>query len=146
MFSMVNATIDGLATIQLIPDARQALADEFDALQNANISARFLFFALTRALSFWIEIICLIYMTTVAVVFVTMEGCKCDGRETQFQSNNKAVENNSRVSNRFLRRHRWPRHHTDPLSEHDVAVGHQMHGRLGKSHGIGGADLRVRGH
>lgn len=80
MLSMVNATIDGLATIQLIPDARQALADEFDALQNVNISARFLYFALTRALSFWIEIICLIYMTTVAVVFVSMEGCKCGGR------------------------------------------------------------------
>lgn len=70
---MLNATIDGLATIQLIRGAHQSLNDEFDAILNVTISLRFLFFAMTRALSFWVEIICLIYMTSFVIAFLWME-------------------------------------------------------------------------
>lgn len=73
MFSHVNATIDGLSTIQVHPKSLQLLCDEFDALQDDNISAGFLFYALSRALSLWIEMVSLLYMAIVIAAFLWLE-------------------------------------------------------------------------
>lgn len=76
MFSHVNATIDGLSTIQVHHNSIQPLCDEFDALQDDNISAGFIFFALSRALSLWIDLVNLLYMSIVIVVFLWLGNCK----------------------------------------------------------------------
>lgn len=73
MFSHVNATIDGLSTIQVHRNALQPLCDEFDALQDDNVSAGFIFFALSRALSLWIELVSLLYMSVVIIVFLWLQ-------------------------------------------------------------------------
>lgn len=70
MFSHVNATIDGLSTIQVHHNSIQSLCNEFDALQDDNISAGFIYYALSRALSLWIELVSLLYMAIVIAVFL----------------------------------------------------------------------------
>lgn len=72
MFSHINTTINGLATIKAF-NGQRVSANEFDELNNFNISAGFIFFAMSRALSLWIDVICVIYMIIVLVIFFICE-------------------------------------------------------------------------
>lgn len=76
MFTHVNATIDGLSTIQVHHNSLQPMCNEFDALQDENISAGFIFFALSRALSLWTDLVSLLYMSIIIAVFLWLENRK----------------------------------------------------------------------
>lgn len=67
--SHVNATINGLSTIRATK-SENVLIEEFNALQDRNTSTCFIFKAATRAIAFWMEWICAIYMTIVIIIFL----------------------------------------------------------------------------
>lgn len=75
MFSHINSTINGLTTIKSF-NGQQISSDEYDELQDFNISSGFIFFALSRALSLWIDIVCILYMIIVLVIFFIYENGK----------------------------------------------------------------------
>lgn len=67
-----NATISGLSTIHS-SNAEEMLIKEFNMLQDRNSSASFIFKATTRAISFWLEFICVIYMAITLTIFIVFE-------------------------------------------------------------------------
>lgn len=69
LFQHVNATINGSSTIRSSA-AMQLLSDEFDAHQNRNVSAGFLFMACGRALALWLESVCVLYMAAIILLFL----------------------------------------------------------------------------
>lgn len=78
----MNATISGLSTIRAHKSDRVVSA-EFDALQNDNTSAYFLFTAASRALALWLEIICVLYMMSVIAIFLIFD----KGKQFPFNAN-----------------------------------------------------------
>lgn len=72
IISRTNATISGLSTIRAT-NSKQTLIDEFNALQNQNTSVCFIFKASTRAIAFWLELICVLYMATAIGIFILFE-------------------------------------------------------------------------
>lgn len=72
IISATNATITGLCTIHATK-SEITLMEEFNSLQDHNTSVSFLFKASTRAIAFWLEIICVFYMTVAIVIFVAFE-------------------------------------------------------------------------
>lgn len=75
IFSHTNGTISGLATIRAC-NAQQILMDEFNAHQDVNISASYLFYASARALSFWLEATCFFYLFAAIVTFFVVDSCE----------------------------------------------------------------------
>lgn len=75
IISHVNATISGLSTIHAT-DSRDDLIGEFNALQNANTSASYIFKATTQAIAFWMELVCVIYMAITITIFLAFENRK----------------------------------------------------------------------
>lgn len=69
IFSHTNATLQGMSTIRVF-NAQQALANEFDAHQDLNTSASYLFLSSTRAFALWLELTCVVYMGTVLLSFL----------------------------------------------------------------------------
>lgn len=67
--SHINATINGLATIRAA-HAEDVLIKEFNSLQDRNTSTCFIFKASTRAIAFWMEWICVIYMSIAITIFL----------------------------------------------------------------------------
>lgn len=86
MFSHINSTIIGLTTIKA-HNGQQKSYDEYDELQDFNISSGFIFFALSRALSLWIDIVCVLYMMMVLMIFFIYE----NGKYTKYQHYNIGV-------------------------------------------------------
>lgn len=75
IMSHTNATISGLSTIRAT-NSKDILITEFNALQNQNTSICFVFKASTRAIAFWLELICVFYMATAIGIFITFPNRK----------------------------------------------------------------------
>lgn len=72
IISHTNATISGLSTIRAT-NSKQALINEFNDLQNRNTSCCFTFKASTRAIAFWLELICVCYMASAIGIFLVFQ-------------------------------------------------------------------------
>lgn len=68
----MNATISGLSTIRSFKSDDKVI-DEFNILQNNNITPEFLFTAATYAMGLWLEIICILYMACVLGIFLNFD-------------------------------------------------------------------------
>ncbi|XP_031357464.1 probable multidrug resistance-associated protein lethal(2)03659 isoform X2 [Photinus pyralis] len=60
----INATIQGLSTIRSF-DAQQVVLNEFDAHQDLNTSASYMFVSTSRAFGYWTDLFCNIFNTCV---------------------------------------------------------------------------------
>lgn len=72
IISHTNATITGLSTIRAT-NSKQVLVNEFNELQNQNTSVSFTFKAATRAIAFWLELICVAYMAVAIGIFLVFQ-------------------------------------------------------------------------
>lgn len=75
IISHTNATISGLSTIR-VTNSKDILVREFNELQDHNTSVCFIFKATTRAIAFWLELICVLYMATAIGIFLSIEQSK----------------------------------------------------------------------
>ncbi|XP_060873079.1 ATP-binding cassette sub-family C member 4-like isoform X2 [Metopolophium dirhodum] len=71
VFTHLNATLQGLTTIRAF-DAEQILTSEFDNHQDLHSSAWYLFISLSRGFAFWLDIICLLYVSAITFSFVAI--------------------------------------------------------------------------
>ncbi|XP_059612038.1 ATP-binding cassette sub-family C member 4-like isoform X2 [Phlebotomus argentipes] len=71
VFSHTNATLQGLATIRAF-NAQRVLTNEFDSHQDLNTSAWYLYLATTRAFALWLELVCVLYITSVTMSFLVL--------------------------------------------------------------------------
>ncbi|CAI6363288.1 unnamed protein product [Macrosiphum euphorbiae] len=69
IYTHVNASILGLTTVRSF-EVEQILSNEFAIHQDLHSSAWYLFIALGRAFGLWIDIICLLFISTVTFYFV----------------------------------------------------------------------------
>lgn len=69
LISHTNATINGLCTIRAT-NSKQILINEFHDLLNRNTNVSYMFKASTRAVSFWLELICLFYLAIAIGIFL----------------------------------------------------------------------------
>lgn len=53
------------------------LINEFDVHQDLNTSAWYLFLATARAFALWLELVCVLYITTVTLSFLLMGNGEC---------------------------------------------------------------------
>lgn len=60
--------------------AENIVSNEFDLLQDINTSAYYMFGASSRALSLWLDIVCLVYMAAVILIFLMLG----KGKHTNF--------------------------------------------------------------
>ncbi|XP_055302412.1 probable multidrug resistance-associated protein lethal(2)03659 [Sitodiplosis mosellana] len=72
IISHTNATINGLCTIHATK-SEAVLLKEFNSLQNHNTSVGYIFKASTRAIAFWLELLCVLYMTVAIVIFLVLD-------------------------------------------------------------------------
>lgn len=68
VFSHTNATLQGLPTVRALK-AEQLLKAEFDEHQDLNTTASFLFLTTTRGFAFWLDVVCLVYISIVILSF-----------------------------------------------------------------------------
>lgn len=68
-----------MSTIRVF-NAQQALACEFDAHQDLNTSASYLFLSSTRAFALWLELTCVVYMGTVLLSFLLVGSDNAGGQ------------------------------------------------------------------
>ncbi|CAI6361191.1 unnamed protein product [Macrosiphum euphorbiae] len=69
IYTHVNASILGLTTVRSF-EVEQILSNEFAIHQDLHSSAWYLFIALGRGIGLWIDIICLLFISTVTFYFV----------------------------------------------------------------------------
>ncbi|VVC32175.1 Hypothetical protein CINCED_3A023482 [Cinara cedri] len=69
MLTHVNSSIQGLTTIRAFK-VQKILCQEFASHQDLHSSASYLFMTLSRALGFWIDFSCLIYISMVTFYFI----------------------------------------------------------------------------
>lgn len=72
LYSHANATIQGLPTVRAFR-ANGILYQEFHQLLDMNSEAYYLKICANRAFSFWLDMISLIYMSTVTLSFVVFD-------------------------------------------------------------------------
>ncbi|XP_031637356.1 probable multidrug resistance-associated protein lethal(2)03659 isoform X2 [Contarinia nasturtii] len=72
IFSHTNATISGLTTIRSYKSC-DIIIKEFNSLQDSNTSVCYLFNSSSRALSLWLELVCVLYMTIVITIFFVFQ-------------------------------------------------------------------------
>lgn len=73
VFQHLNASLQGLTTIRAFR-AQPILEKEFDNHQDLHSGAWYLFIASSRAFGFWLDVVCLIYITVVTISFFLMGG------------------------------------------------------------------------
>ncbi|GJQ86454.1 hypothetical protein Trydic_g10361 [Trypoxylus dichotomus] len=64
IFGQITASMNGLTTIRAF-GAQKILTKEFDTYQDLHSSAWYLFLASTRCFGFWLEIVCVIFISSV---------------------------------------------------------------------------------
>lgn len=72
IYSHTNQTFQGLTTIRAF-GAEETLEKEFHALENIHTSVWYVFLAANRALSLWLDIVCILYVAVVTFSFLAME-------------------------------------------------------------------------
>ncbi|CAH1738398.1 unnamed protein product [Aphis gossypii] len=72
IYTHVNASIQGLTTIRSFR-LEQILCKEFAIHQNLHSSAWYLFIALNRAFGFWLDLICILFISTVTFFFIFID-------------------------------------------------------------------------
>lgn len=77
IFSHTNATVEGLSTVRAFRAERQMMA-QFDARQDLNSSASFMFGAIARGFAFWLDLICTLYIAAVVFSFPVLGRGKVD--------------------------------------------------------------------
>ncbi|CAG9769762.1 unnamed protein product [Ceutorhynchus assimilis] len=78
VFSHLNATLQGLTTIRAFR-AEEVLSKEFDSHQDLHSSAWFSFIATSRAFGYWLDMVCIVYITTVTFSFLLIGSEKFGG-------------------------------------------------------------------
>ncbi|XP_014258970.1 probable multidrug resistance-associated protein lethal(2)03659 isoform X2 [Cimex lectularius] len=78
VFTHVNSSMQGLTTIRAF-GAQKILIKEFDYHQDLHSSAWYLFIASSRAFGFWLDFVCLIYISLVTLSFLIFGGEKYGG-------------------------------------------------------------------
>jgi len=73
VFQHLNASLQGLTTIRAFR-AQPILEKEFDNHQDLHSGAWYLFIASSRAFGFWLDVVCLIYITVVTISFFLIGG------------------------------------------------------------------------
>lgn len=72
IYSHANATLQGLSTIRAFK-ANHILQEEFYNHVDTNTGAWYLKTASTRAFAFWLDIVCLMYISVVTLSFVVFD-------------------------------------------------------------------------
>ncbi|KAB0802273.1 hypothetical protein PPYR_04459 [Photinus pyralis] len=78
VFAYLNASLQGLTTIRAF-GAESILEKEFDNHQDLHSSAWFLFISTSRAFGFWLDLVCIIYITAVTLSFLLIGNEKFGG-------------------------------------------------------------------
>lgn len=71
MFNHTNATLLGLQTIRALR-AEQHFKNQFYNYQNSNTAVRFLYLTTNQALTLWLEIVAVFYLSTVVFSFLAI--------------------------------------------------------------------------
>lgn len=71
VFQHLNASLQGLTTIRAF-GAQEILMKEFDNHQDLHSGAWYLFIASSRAFGFWLDVVCLVYISIVTFSFLLM--------------------------------------------------------------------------
>ncbi|XP_066258777.1 ATP-binding cassette sub-family C member 4-like isoform X1 [Euwallacea similis] len=78
VFSHLNATLQGLTTIRAFK-AEEVLSQEFDSHQDLHSSAWFSFISSSRAFGYWLDLVCIVYITLVTFSFLVIGNEKFGG-------------------------------------------------------------------
>ncbi|XP_049822547.1 probable multidrug resistance-associated protein lethal(2)03659 isoform X1 [Aethina tumida] len=78
VFSHLNASLNGLTTIRAF-GAQEILIKEFDNHQDLHSSAWFSFISTSRAFGYWLDLVCIIYITLVTFSFLLIGNEKFGG-------------------------------------------------------------------
>ncbi|XP_066143763.1 probable multidrug resistance-associated protein lethal(2)03659 isoform X2 [Euwallacea fornicatus] len=78
VFSHLNATLQGLTTIRAFK-AEEILSQEFDSHQDLHSSAWFSFISSSRAFGYWLDLVCIVYITLVTFSFLVIGNEKYGG-------------------------------------------------------------------
>jgi ATP-binding cassette, subfamily C (CFTR/MRP), member 4 len=71
IYTHTNTTIEGSSVIRAFK-AEAFVQKQFHSHQNLNISASFLFLATTRGFAFWLDIVCVVYISIVIMSFLVL--------------------------------------------------------------------------
>ncbi|RZC36194.1 multidrug resistance-associated protein, partial [Asbolus verrucosus] len=78
VFSHLNASLQGLTTIRAF-GAQEILEKEFDNHQDLHSSAWFSFISTSRAFGYWLDLVCIVYITLVTFSFLIIGNEKFGG-------------------------------------------------------------------